>query len=118
VISLDIFELAARWLFVGAAVLYLVYCRMQARRRNTRSWESIAAELRSLETARRGIEGSRPLDQAELKAVYRSAGLMMELANCAERNGGAEAGMIDALRIDAMQIRISALKQLTFGLPA
>ena len=48
-----------------------------------------------------------------LRAIYREAGVMLELADYAERNGDpSETAMVKALRSDAVQIRIGVVKTL------
>lgn len=112
----SMFVWTLQWLFVGASSLYLCYCGVQAHSRNARSWDVIVAGFQILDPVNlNGLGSSR---RHELKAAYRMAGTALEMADYAERNGVAEAGLIEALRSDAVQVRLAAIKLYFFGATA
>jgi predicted Ser/Thr protein kinase len=95
----------------AAITLYLVHCRVELQRRNQRSWQQIVSRfspaLQSIETARR-ISATAP------RVAFRNAGVMMEIADYAERNSsGLDIAAIEGLRSHALSVRFSALK--SFG---
>jgi len=79
------------------------------RRRLCRSWQAIASRLSPAccETA----TNPSSLRKIEPSVRYRDAGLMMELAEYAERNArNLDPVLIADLRSDALQIRIRTLR--------
>lgn len=121
---LAIFQYAA----LPAVTALLVGARAGIRRRNTQSWDSLLARLQPDWSARKlsehflwreglnttteetweGIQGARGL-----RAMYRNAGVLLEIADFAARNGDAgNEAILSALRSDAAQIRAGALKAL------
>jgi hypothetical protein len=115
VTSLFIFKLALQSLFIGGATLYLFYCGVEAHRRSGRTWQQIVAGLDSLDAANVDEASTRSMRRAELRAAYRMAGVALELADYAERNGESEPRLIETLRADAVRIRIVALQALLLG---
>jgi hypothetical protein len=113
---------------VPAVTALLVSARMGARRRNTQSWDSLLARLEPDWSARNlsdhflwkeglcttteetweGIQGARGL-----RAMYKNAGVMLEIADYASRNSDSiDEALLAALRSDATQIRAGAMKAL------
>ena len=106
----------------------LVYMRICLRRRATETWESLVGRLqkgwsgRSLADGFPGKEGlSAPPEELwermhgarGLWAMYRNAGIMLEMSDYAARNGPSISPvLVAALRSDAIQIRIGALTAL------
>src|SRR5580692_4097023 len=110
VIVSSMFVWFVEWLFVGASSLYLCYCYVQAHRRNARSWGLIVADFKILDAVNLKAAGRGRMPQQELKAAYQLAGTALEMADYAERNGAAEPRLIEALRGDALQIRLVVIK--------
>src|SRR5208337_5199855 len=113
---------------VPAVAIYLGRMRVNMRRRNTQSWESIVARLRkdwsgrslsdhylwkeglsiSPEEAWERIKGA-----SGLWAMYHNAGVMVEMADYAARNSATiDQEIVVNLRNDAVQIRARVLKVL------
>jgi hypothetical protein len=108
--------------------LYLVLSRNRARRRNAQSWDALLARLRPDWSARElsnnflwkeGIDATpedawkRMEGPRGLWVMFQNAGVMLEMADFAAKNGS----MIDpvavaTLRSDAMQIRLCVLMAL------
>ncbi len=111
-----------------AVAIYFVHLRTNLRRRNTQSWESILARLRTDWNARtlsdhylwkeglsiapeevweriKGVHG--------LWAMYHNAGVMVEMADYAARNSvSIDIELVTNLRNDAVQIRARVLRVL------
>jgi hypothetical protein len=113
---------------VAVLGIYLFHWRAGQRRRNSQSWESLVARLRT-DWSGRGLsvhflsrEGlnTTPDETWEhiqgirgLWAIYQNAGVMLEMADYASQNGDSvDPGLLSALRNDATQIRIGVLKVL------
>ncbi|HVZ83130.1 MAG TPA: hypothetical protein VG893_05600 [Terracidiphilus sp.] len=112
---------------VALIALYLGWWRLGSYRRTHRSWESMLARLRqgwniqelsehfpwkeglSITPDRTwiAIGGNRGL-----WAMYRNAGIMMEMADFAARHAGVDQVLLEVLRADAAQIRMGALKAI------
>lgn len=107
---------------------YLAYCRIKLSCRNRQSWASIVTRLRS---AWGGHESSChylwqegltvcPDDvwtniqgASGLWAIFKNAGIMLEMVEFAERNCDAiDPVLLERLRGDALQVRMSALLTL------
>jgi len=112
---------------VALIALYFVYWRLRAHRRSHQSWEAMLVRLHHGwntgqlsehfpwkeglnatpdETWKR-IHGARGL-----WAMYRNAGVMLELADFAVRCTGADRALLETLRTDATQIRLFALQAM------
>jgi hypothetical protein len=102
-----------------ALLAYLWQCRSQMRRRSLQSWETIVARVGSgfgdlsfQEPTISGHSHQRKRTSRNLWALFVRAGVVLELADYAERNSAPailDPVLIASLRRDAMQIRISAL---------
>jgi len=107
--------------FATFAAVSLVYWLASHHRRNARTWESLVARL---EPARNNVCAASIHEGAEdapllvqkrdgLRKMHRQAGVMVEMADYAERNGSAMSQvMIDALREDAIHVRLETAKAL------
>src|SRR5579871_1595053 len=114
-----------QWGSIAAVALYLVFMRARMRRRNSQSWEALLTRLRpdwsarelsdhflwkegidvSPEDAWRRMEGPRGL-----WVMFKNAGVMLEMADFAAKNGSnIDPVMLATLRSDAMQIRLCVL---------
>jgi len=110
---------------LAAVALYFVYLRGRMRRRNAQSWDSLLARLRPDWSARElsdnflwkeGINATpedawrRMEGPKGLWVMFQNAGVMLEMADFAVKNGGAvDPVIIATLRSDAMQIRLCVL---------
>jgi len=117
---------------VCALVPYLAQRWAYMRRRNRQSWESLISRLRSdsaafdisdpaswLEGLARDTDWAlrRNHDARSIWALFSKARVLMEIADCAERNGAVGTAptrrmdpiILASLRSDAMQIRVSAV---------
>jgi len=111
-----------------AVTLYLLQWRRSARRRNTRSWDTLLAKLRPEWSARElsdhflwqeGLSAT-PEDAWErmegpkgLWVMYQNARVMQEMADFAARNcQGVDRLLIETLHSDAMQIRVCVFMAL------
>ena len=111
-----------------AITLYLVRWRMNARRRNEETWDSLIAKLRldwsarelsdhflwkeglsaTPEDAWRRMEGPKGL-----WVIYQNARVMLEMADYAAKHcEGVDLLLIETLHSDAMQIRVCVLTAL------
>jgi hypothetical protein len=118
---------------VGIA-LYLVRWRMDVKRRNSQTWDSLLARLRSDWSARDMSEhflwkeglNATPEDAWQrmegprgLWAMYQNARVMLEMADYASRNcESVDRLLVETLRSDAVQIRlliVVALAQYGFS---
>ena len=111
-----------------AITLYLVRWRMNARRRNEETWDSLIAKLRldwsarelsdhflwkeglsaTPEDAWRRMEGPKGL-----WVIYQNARVMLEMADYAAKHcEGVDRLLIETLHSDAMQIRVCVLTAL------
>jgi hypothetical protein len=113
---------------VASIALYLVRWRIEARRRNARTWDSLLARLRPDWTARDLSEhflwkeglSTNPEDAWErmegargLWAMYQNARVMQEMADYAAGNSdGVDRLRVETLRSDALQIRLLVLVAL------
>jgi hypothetical protein len=120
---LAIFQIAA----VALIALYFVIWRLRAHRRSHQSWEAMlvrlhhgwnAGELSEHFPWKEGLNSSpdetweRIRGMHGLWAMYRNAGIMLELADFAARHIGADPALLDTLRTDATQIRLCALQAM------
>ena len=113
-------------LFISIAV-YLGQWIAALYRRNARSWDAMVARLR-LNFSKGGSSADlaaemdryftseeiarRALTAQGRRTMFREAGLMLEMADYAERNGGAEiAPLVARLRSHALAIRMGTLKK-------
>jgi hypothetical protein len=113
---------------VFGAAAYLNHWRARVRRRNSQTWGSLVARLRPDWNSRELSDpalwvngpGATPEEKWErmhgargLVAMFQNAGVMLEMADYAERNSDTVAPeLLASLRSDALQIRISALDAL------
>jgi hypothetical protein len=113
---------------VAGVGLYFVLWRRRMRRRNTRSWEVLLSRLRPDWSARElsdnflwkeGINATpedawRRMDGPRgLWVMFQNAGVMLEMADFAAKNGSQVDPLVVAtLRSDAMQIRLCVLMAL------
>jgi hypothetical protein len=117
---------------IGALVVYLAKRRKDARRRNTQSWDALLGQIRSDWSARdlsdhflwkEGLTATtddiwQRLDGPRgLWAMFQNARVLLEMADYANRNSipGSEPidpMLLEALRSDAMQIRLCVLMAL------
>jgi hypothetical protein len=87
---------------------YLIFSRVELRRRACRSWHAITGSLSPVWTGE--VSSGRP---ASPRALYRDAGAMMAMADYAERNASSlDRALIEDLRSNALQLRSIALKAL------
>lgn len=109
-----------------AIAAYLSHCRAGLQRRNARSWDAIVRLLLAgssgdgasvnfaVEIDRRFTNQSieqRVGSPRGRRTMFRDAGVMMEMADYAERNGGErQALFVTALRRHALAIRIGTLR--------
>jgi hypothetical protein len=125
--SLWVLQIAA----VVAVATYLVCWSAGLRRRNARSWDSLVTRLqpgwsaRDLSVHFLSKEGlnTTPAETWErmqgfrgIRAMYRNAGVMLEMVDYAAQNsdpsGSIDRILLETLRSDAMQIRLGALRVL------
>ena len=113
---------------ITAGAFYLIRWRTEAKRRNAQSWDSLLARLRPDWSARelsdhflwqeglsvspeeiwQRLEGPRGL-----WVMYRNASVMLEMADYAAKNSeNVDRLLLETLRSDAMQIRVSVLMAL------
>ena len=100
-------------------LFYLGYWRVELRRRNLQSWESLVVRLDPA-WGEAGVGISKgPAEMSSQSArglwlMHRDAGIMLQIANFAERNGveSVDPESLEALRRDAIQIRICVVKRL------
>jgi hypothetical protein len=126
---LTVLQIVAVALVVG----YLGYLRISMGRRNKQSWESLIARLQTGWSGRQlsehflwkegvnstpdetwvHIQGTRGL-----WAMYKNAAVMLQMADFAAHHASVDPELLQALRSDAMQIRLCALRtiaQCTFS---
>lgn len=112
---------------VSLIALYFVIWRLRAHRRSHQSWEAMlvrlhhgwnASELSAHFPWKEGLNAS-PDETWErihgirgLWAMYRNAGIMLELADFAARCTGADPALLQTLHTDATQIRLRALQAM------
>jgi hypothetical protein len=116
---------------IGAVVLVALYLgrwRLSVRRRNSQTWDSLVARLRSDWSARElsdqflwkeGLNASpedtwtRMEGPRGLWVMYQNAKVMLEMADYATRNcDQVDRVLVETLRSDAMQIRVCVLMAL------
>ena len=121
---LTILQIVAVALVVG----YLGYLRISTGRRNRQSWESLIARLQTGWSGRRlsehflwkegvnstpdetwvHIQGARGL-----WVMYKNAAVMLQMADFAARHAGSvDPELLQAVRSDAMQIRLCTLRTI------
>jgi hypothetical protein len=125
--SLPILQIAA----IAAVAIFLVRWRAGLRRRNAQSWDSLVTRLQPGWSAhdlsvhflsKEGLN-TTPGETWErmqgfrgILAMYRNAGVMLEMVDYAGRNsdpsGSIDRILLETLRSDAMQIRIGSLRVL------
>jgi hypothetical protein len=93
--------------------IYLGYSRTRLHARNMRSWEQIVGRLDPAWAAGK-FAGTSVTNPSGLRALHRSAGAVMEMADYAERNcNSIDPKLLVALRNDAIQNRLHSLKALS-----
>jgi hypothetical protein len=113
---------------LAAAASYFRHWRASVRRRNAQSWDSLVSRLRPDWSSREldhGLfsqEGQNATPEEKWKSVqgahglwamYQNACVMMEMADYAARNSDTvDRELLEALRSDAMQIRVSVVVAL------
>ncbi len=124
------FALAIPIALAALAVVFLVHARAAARRRDAQTWSELVGRLEPGWGAQQlgdclGGQDCAPEKRWErfhgargLYAMYRNAGVMLEIAGYAARNTDSiDHALLTELRSDAMQIRVSvvlALSQYAF----
>jgi hypothetical protein len=119
------------WAVLVAVTVYLVWSGFLAHHRNARSWDSLVARLGSGTLAgifvadRSEVVEASAIDEdfrskitsrRGLWAVYKGAGVVLEMADYAERNRSSiDPALLDSVRNDAMRSRVIALKALVFS---
>ena len=112
-------------LFISIAIFFGQW-RAELHRRNTRSWDAMVASLRTNFSPVAASEdlaaemdrhytsemiAKRAASVDGRRTMCREAGVMLEMADYAERNGGAEvAPLVARLRSHALAIRLATLK--------
>jgi hypothetical protein len=104
-----------QYIALTMAAVYLGYCATEQHRRNHQSWESLVGRLHQAWFAGGSCSVAIAAGRRELWAAYCDAGVIMEMADFAERNGDAvessfDASFLNTLRADAIQVRIAVLK--------
>ncbi len=112
--------------FVVTAAMFLLRARAEARRRSEQTWDQLVARLepgwnpvqlgRCLQ-----VEEATPEERWErlrgargLCVMYQNAGVMLEMADYAARNGSSiDHQILAELHSDALQIRVSVVLALT-----
>jgi hypothetical protein len=107
--------------------LFLGRWKIGVHRRNGQSWESLIARLQHDCNARELTEHflwregltATPEEAWEriqgpkgLRSMYRNAGIMLEMADFAARNGDVDPELLKTLRSDATQIRMCVVQAL------
>ena len=110
-----------------AVTAYLLQCRVYMHRRNFQSWESLigqmgagSGDLSEPFLSQEDFDALKarlredPKEWRNLWSLFRSARLALEMADFAERNTGSgpteiEPLLLETVREDAMQVRVSAL---------
>jgi hypothetical protein len=65
------------------------------------------------QTTAEGIAAPTTIRLHELWAMFQNAGVLMQMIQCAERNGGStDTNSLAELRNDVMQIRLGALNRM------
>lgn len=116
---------------VVVVTVYLGWSGWLAHRRNTRSWDSLVARMGrgmvasifaagSPEAMKAGAIDedlrSKIKSRRGLWAVYKGAGVVLEMADYAERSRSSiDPALLDSVRNDAMRSRVLALKALVFS---
>ncbi len=119
-----------QWAVVVMVTVYLGCSGFLTHRRNARSWDSLAARLATGTVARIFVAGppeamragatdedfrSLITSRRGLWAVFKGAGVVLEMADYAERTRSSiDPALLDSLRNDAMRSRVLALKALVF----
>ncbi|MDR3737454.1 MAG: hypothetical protein P4L40_00400 [Terracidiphilus sp.] len=113
---------------VSLVVLFLGWSRLRIWRRNRQSWEGMLARMNHGWNAsalsehfpwKEGLNASPDETWTRiggvhgLWAMYRNAGIMLELADFAARHVGADPTLLETIRNDATQIRLTALQAIT-----
>ena len=92
--------------------IYLGYSRTRLLERNMRSWDQIVGSLDPRWAAGNSV-GTSVTSLNDLRALHNSAGVLIEMADYADRNCNAiDPKLLATLRNDAIQIRIHSLKSL------
>jgi hypothetical protein len=112
---------------VALVVLFLGWSRVRIWRRNHQSWEGMLAHMHHGLSAgvfsehfpwKEGLNASPDETWTRINgvhglwAMYRNAGIMLELADFAARHVGSDPALLDTLRADATQIRLAALQAI------
>jgi hypothetical protein len=121
---LTLFEIG---LWVSLAI-YLIVGRVVLHRRQTQAWERLVEQLQPQEAVP-GLKFQYSLDERntspevrwhhiqcshDLWAMYENARIMLDMANFAAANAAVvDSAMLEALRSDAMQIRVCVLVELS-----
>jgi hypothetical protein len=103
-LQLAAFSLTALYMFRRCSELHA---------RNRRSWDEIVSRLSPAWKCAKPLQpgDSAPLAAARLWTVYRDAGVMMELADYADRHGR-DSSSVQELRFTALSLRFTALRAL------
>jgi hypothetical protein len=98
----------------------LVYSWRELHRRIQRSWQEIVSRLSPAGGSDSPLERGGLVSTVPIKssALFRDAGVFMELADYVERNGlNIDRQLLRELRSDALQLRIAALKTFLIRAP-
>ncbi len=114
---------------IAIVAIYLGRWRASVLRRNAQSWDSLVVRLRADWSARdlsdhflwkEGLDATADETWTRIQgahglwAMYQNARVMLEMADYADRNcESVDRELIEALRSDAMQIRVCVLMALT-----
>jgi hypothetical protein len=101
--------------FLALIATYMIYFVARMLRRSHRTWEAIVSRLSpqfavglTLQSSGTGLPGA-----SSAWVAFRDAGVLLELVGYVERNAQEyEVQSMHTLRINAIQIRLSALKTL------
>ncbi len=112
---------------VAGVALYFAGWRLDTFRRNHQSWESLLARLQHGWNLKE-LSGHFPWKEGlcaapdrtwneigglrGIWAMYKNAGIMLQMADLAARHSGTDDDLLDRLRADATQIRMGALNAL------
>jgi hypothetical protein len=93
--------------------IYLGYSRTILHERNMRSWEQIVGRLDPRWAAGK-FAGTAATNPSAVRALHKSAGAVLEMADYAERNcNSIDPKLLAALRNDAIENRIHSWKALS-----
>jgi hypothetical protein len=92
---------------------YLVFSAVMLHRRNQLSWDSLSSRLHPAWASTRYAApfGAIAADRSALWSAFRDAGVLMQMADYADRNGVAvDRSVVASMRADAIRIRFAVLQ--------